>query len=198
MDYNLDTLGKRIYFCQNKIGGSGKLQKAASISQSQLNRLIKSRVDNPGINTLMSIANACGVSFIWLITGKDVEVKTDDSYIEISFYEENGRVPVLFDKKLLTEVLKVQPEQCSFVTMKGDSMSPVINNGDQVLIDRKAVTGDGVFLIRIDSELMVKRVQRIPGIGLEIISDNKSYKSYQLPPEKVEIIGRKIWVGGRG
>ena len=198
MELKLDTLGKRVQFCQGRVGGPSKLQKLTGISPSQLNRLIKDNVDNPGVNSLISIADVSGVSLIWLITGNDVEVKTDESYVSIAFYDEESKPPVLFDKTHLEQVLNVNPDHCSFVTMKGDSMSPTINSGDQLLIDHQSVTGDGVFLMKIEGELLVKRLQVIPGMGIDIISDNKKYKSYQLDASKIEVIGRKVWAGGRG
>lgn len=81
------------------------------------------------------------------------------------------------------------------ITADGDSMAPDINNGDLLLVDRSKteITGDAVYVIRIEQNLYVKRVQRIPG-GLRIISDNSDkYRPFDVTGEALKelaVIGR--------
>src|SRR5690606_5959894 len=75
--------------------------------------------------------------------------------------------------------------------------------------------GGGIYVLLIDGELVAKRVQKIPGGGLHIISDNKfaGYRDSTLIPEgdpakgeevqlvnkdtgrpvKIDAVGRIIW-----
>ncbi|HMO76874.1 MAG TPA: S24 family peptidase, partial [Sphingopyxis sp.] len=54
------------------------------------------------------------------------------------------------------------------------------------------------YVLRIDDELMVKRVARGPGPGrLSVISDNAQYPARDLPMEAVRLVGRVVWTGRR-
>ncbi|MBX9750288.1 MAG: hypothetical protein K5Q68_11950, partial [Roseococcus sp.] len=57
---------------------------------------------------------------------------------------------------------------------------------------------DGIYVIRTDGWLQVKRVAAHPVTGrITIISDNKEYYPpfADLPPEDVAVIGRVLWLG---
>ena len=59
------------------------------------------------------------------------------------------------------------------------------------------VTSDGIYFFRVESEGYVKRVQRIPGEGLRILSSNPAYESWTIKAEMdFEVLGRvlKSWV----
>lgn len=86
------------------------------------------------------------------------------------------------------------------VTGFGDSMQPMFNSGDPVLVDSgvTSVEFDSVYFFRVDGEGFIKRLQRIPGIGLRAISENKAYESWDIKPEMdFEVFGRVIraWAG---
>jgi hypothetical protein len=92
------------------------------------------------------------------------------------------------------------PGNLAIVTGFGDSMRPLYNPGDPLLVDRgvTSVEFDGVYFFRIGNEGFVKRLQRIPGVGLRAISENKAYESWDIKPEMdFEVFARvvKIWRG---
>lgn len=95
----------------------------------------------------------------------------------------------------------LHPSKLFLLTVAGDSMEPTLSQGDVVLVDRstKRVTNDGLYIVRLDGSLLVKRVQALPGGVLEITSDNPVYKPFTLRLEDegrdVAIIGRVMWVG---
>lgn len=85
------------------------------------------------------------------------------------------------------------------VTAFGDSMRPMFNPGDPLLVDTgvNAVLFDSVYFFRIDGEGFVKRLQRIPGEGLRVLSSNQSYDSWTIKADMdFEVLGRviKAWV----
>ncbi len=62
-------------------------------------------------------------------------------------------------------------------------------------------SGDGVYMFRFDSQLMVKRLQ-LTKTGLNVVSDNSTYKEWELTrnelaTEDFEIIGEVVWSGQR-
>ncbi|SHN66712.1 XRE family transcriptional regulator [Desulfovibrio litoralis] len=80
----------------------------------------------------------------------------------------------------------------------GDSMSPTLNDGDMVLINlkQKDVTTGHVYLIRIDDELMIKRLETKPG-KIILKSDNPDYEPIEINKDdesvNFEIHGRMVW-----
>ena len=87
----------------------------------------------------------------------------------------------------------------SIVFTRGDSMDPTIPDGATIAVDMsrtKPVDG-GIYVIRIDSRLWVKRVQWLPHGGLRVISDNPRYDSFDISPSDfkhtdVEICGQVV------
>ncbi|WP_244613181.1 S24 family peptidase [Modicisalibacter radicis] len=93
----------------------------------------------------------------------------------------------------LFEAEGVDPAQVVGVTARGDSMGDTIRDQEQVLVNRARRTPDGVFLLRMDGELRLKRVQRVAGGAWILISDNPAYEREMIKPEdlgNVEIIGQ--------
>ena len=81
------------------------------------------------------------------------------------------------------------------VTAFGDSMRPMCNPGDPLLVDTgvNAVLFDSVYFFRIDGEGFVKRLQRIPGEGLRVLSSNQAYDSWPIKSDMdFEVLGRVI------
>lgn len=105
-----------------------------------------------------------------------------------------------FDEGWLRK-LGVEPRNVSLIRVEGDSMQPVLNDGDDIMVDRGAAQHalrDGIHVIRIDGTLMVKRLSGAPGGRLSILSDNPAYPSWpDRDPAGVEIVGRVVWVGRR-
>jgi len=91
-----------------------------------------------------------------------------------------------------------EPGQLSAILVAGDSMEPLLRDGDEILVDRTPrPLRDGVHVVRVGDALMVKRVQTgVPGrIVLE--SQNPAYRPIELAPEEVEVVGRVVWKSGR-
>lgn len=90
------------------------------------------------------------------------------------------------------------PAMLSAIRVAGDSMEPLLRDGDEILVDRTPrPPRDGIHVVRIEDALLVKRVQTgVPGqIVLE--SENPAYRPILLRPGEVEVIGRVVWKSGR-
>lgn len=86
------------------------------------------------------------------------------------------------------------------VTGFGDSMKGMFNPGDPLLVDSgvKTVDFDAVYFFRVGEEGFVKRLQRIPGEGLRVLSENQKYESWTVRSDMdFEVFGRvlKAWQG---
>ncbi len=79
------------------------------------------------------------------------------------------------------------------VRVEGDSMFPTINHGDYVAVEfNSGYTADGLYLIRIEDAVFVKRLQQKFG-GLRVISDNRQYEDLlitEATAEDFSLIGR--------
>ena len=81
----------------------------------------------------------------------------------------------------------------------GDSMSPTLNDGDMIMVnlDDTTVRSGCIYLLRMEDELMVKRLENRPGGVLLIRSDNPDYEDLQMNKVEgdadVQIFGRMVW-----
>ncbi|KTE17435.1 helix-turn-helix transcriptional regulator [Sphingopyxis sp. H115] len=108
---------------------------------------------------------------------------------------------VAFDPRWLRE-LGADPRALSIIRVEGDSMAPTLDDGDDILVDGSDAAArlrDGIYVLRMDDVLMVKRVARAPGQGrISVISDNPHYRSWDdLPMGAVQLVGRVVWTGRR-
>lgn len=92
------------------------------------------------------------------------------------------------------------PSKLAVLTAFGQSMEPTLDDGDAVIVDRGVteIREDGVFVIALDGELYIKRVQRrLPDRAIIIKSDNPHYEPMVVENgdrHKLEILGRVVWV----
>lgn len=88
------------------------------------------------------------------------------------------------------------PARLSLLPAKGDSMLPLIHDGDIMLVDesdRHAGARGGVYVVRLDGALIVKRVSVRAGQAT-IASDNPAYLSTVRPAGEVKVVGRVVWL----
>lgn len=104
-----------------------------------------------------------------------------------------------FDAAWLRDICSARPENLSVIRVTGDSMAPTLSDSDDVLVDRSAAVRDGVYVLRRDDTLMVKRIALAPSSGtLTISSDNPAYPTWRdVPADGIEVIGRVVWSSRR-
>ncbi|MGJ8525745.1 hypothetical protein LMG33818_001492 [Halomonadaceae bacterium LMG 33818] len=81
------------------------------------------------------------------------------------------------------------------VRVLGDAMVSTLTNDDWVIIDcdDQNYAQAGVFLIWANGEFVLKRVQRMTGGEVYLISDNSMYQAEMFGAEevsKIEVVGR--------
>lgn len=88
--------------------------------------------------------------------------------------------------------------ELSAISVEGDSMEPLLRDGDDILVDRSPATfRDGVHVVRLGDTLMVKRVAAGAQGRFALISQNLAYPPIDVSAEEIEIIGRVVWKSGR-
>ena len=88
----------------------------------------------------------------------------------------------------------------AIVTGFGDSMPQVYSPGDPVLVDTGVTTcdHDGIYFFRIGEEGFIKRLQRIPGQGIRVLSQNPEYEAWTITPGMdFAVMGKvlRAWMG---
>ncbi len=114
-----------------------------------------------------------------------------------------GETPVAhlgFDELFLKQLCHARPSDLSIIRVRGDSMYPTLADGDDIMVDRSVAGSklqDGIYVLRRDDVLAVKRLAVHPGSRkLTISSDNKAYPTWpECDPADVEVIGRVVWAG---
>ncbi|WP_244185603.1 XRE family transcriptional regulator [Ectopseudomonas oleovorans] len=95
----------------------------------------------------------------------------------------------------------VQAEHAVAVTVRGNSMEPVLPDGATVAVNTidKTITDGKTYAINHAGQLRVKLLYRLPGGGLRIRSYNRDehpdeeYTPAQVQEQEISVIGRVFW-----
>lgn len=177
------NVGERISTLMKKRGLSqNKLAKAAQISQSGLSSIISGAV-SPKEVTIQAIANAldCSVSELMGETG-------------VSFIPLNHSIPIIGniacspqnEPDTNVDGYTSVPEgvRADFaLKCKGDSMLPMFNDGDLVLMRKQPEVENGqVAAVSINGETTLKHVYKTEN-GLLLFANNPKYEPIQTKTE---------------
>ena len=187
-------VGERIRQKMKLLGYSQvKLAKLAQISQSGISTIL-SGASNPSASTLQAIANALCCSVAELM-GEDV--------IQTIPLTKNA-VPIVGEIACGTPILASENVEgyadlpdgvhADFaLRCKGDSMSPLFEDGDLVLIRQQPEVEDGqIAAIGIDGEATLKHVYK-NGNGVLLCANNPKYAPITANPEEdVKIYGLAV------
>jgi len=116
--------------------------------------------------------------------------------------EELGKPYFAFDERWLKALTPSAPSNLSIVRVEGDSMAPTLNAGDDILVDlgdSGPRLRDGIYVLRTDEALVVKRLALNPvGRRVTVQSDNPAYPDWpDCSLDEIRPIGRVIWSGRR-
>ena len=111
---------------------------------------------------------------------------------------EHVKTMMNFSRSVL-EDLNVPPKSLACLYVSGDSMEPTIRAGELVVIDTSDTTfafDGGVYILRIDSTLLIKRLIRQSADEIEVVSDNKERFSFKISTKEIDgnyaIVGRVV------
>lgn len=160
----------------------------------------------------------------WLLNGQDtpqnrVNETPAITYNQLSlpFYDlqisiDGSKQACLVENKKLGQItsfstdyvrneLNVVPVNAFLMHARGDSMNPTIKDGAVLMINKDIEPLiDGIYVIRQDAALLVKRLHNLTSGKIKVISDNEIYQAYEvdksaLVADNVEILGRVVWAG---
>ena len=190
-----------------------RIEQAAGVSSQtelanllNLNRSAISRAKKRGTVPRAWVSRLCGMfdlDPVWLRHGVGeeehlcpiplVRAKLDaggGSYVVDSRMEEE----IAFRQPWLLQ--RGNPGEMVLMEVSGDSMEPLIKEGDMVLVDQsqKDLYAGGIYAVGVQETIMVKRVERHPR-RLILVSANPDYSPIHLQGDEIEalrIIGRVV------
>ncbi|SDO71622.1 Phage repressor protein C, contains Cro/C1-type HTH and peptisase s24 domains [Halomonas shengliensis] len=128
-------------------------------------------------------------------------------YREVEFAAGNGATQVIEnhgaqERFSLPRLARsgVSPENAALAVAKGDSMTPAIQDGATIGIDKGSRTiQDGqVYALDHDGMLRIKRLYRLPPGRMRVVSENTAEYPEEIyhtnDPEAPRILGRVFWV----
>jgi len=169
------------------------------------------------VANLVALARAGRVSVEWLATGAEAAQSAQAitravEHGDFVFMPRNrirfssGRDGILRSDQVVDSIafragwvkrrLNTESRDLILIEVVGDSMAPTVEDSDLILADlaEPRFRQDGIYLLRHDGGLTVKRIQRRPDGKFLVRSDNPKYEAMVVP--NVKIIGRVIWIGG--
>ena len=113
-----------------------------------------------------------------------------------------ARPQFAFDTAWLRGLTESPGERLTMIRVEGDSRSPTLNTGDDILVDHDDLGDglrDGIYVLRVDEALLVKRLAIHPfGGRVTVQSDNPNYPDWpDRGLDELSCIGRVIWAGRR-
>ncbi|MBA8737020.1 S24 family peptidase [Chromobacterium violaceum] len=105
-----------------------------------------------------------------------------------------------FRRYWVKNYLNASPRNLVVISVKGDSMSGVLEDRDTILVNTaERHPGEGLFVIRIGDDIFVKQLQRLPGGAVQVKSANPLYETFTVDLSRAsgefEVIGRVVWFG---
>lgn len=103
-----------------------------------------------------------------------------------------------FPRPWLRKISPSKIEALKLITISGDSMAPVLEHGDTVMLDTDQTrpSPPSIFILHDGLSLVAKRIELVPSTNpqlLRICSENQAYTNYQRTIDEVQIIGRVVW-----
>jgi len=183
---------------------------ASVLGISQMNFATMKKRNKIPFNELLDFCAKRSISINWLLYGQSPEslVEATNKYYMVKYFSDinasaGGGSDVEFEE---IEELEI-PEQFVFmlggekelknieaINVSGDSMEPTFSYNDIVFINRSKtdLNRGGIFTIRTEAGLFIKRVQKRIDGKVDVISDNSIYPTQTLDANELEVIGRVV------
>lgn len=180
--------GKGSKFDQDDEKGTVKLHSTLANSISEL------REDMPVYVSKHTSVDVNSFAFIPMYS-----IRNDH---EAKYYDyDKALCTMAFNRSWLENYLNAETLHLSMLMVKDDSMAGVLNDGDYVLINQaKKAGGDGLYVLRMSNNLLIKRTQLLPNKKLLVTSANSAYESFTIDlnvneHNDIEVVGKVEWFG---
>jgi len=177
---------------------------------SQMNFATMKKRDKIPFNELLDFCAKKAISINWLLYGQSPEslVEATNKFYMIKYLRDVNASAGGGSGEQYEEIESIEiPEHFVFmlggerelknieaINVSGDSMEPTFSYNDIVFINRSKtdINRGGIFTIRTDGGLFIKRVQKRVDGKIDVLSDNSIYPTQTLSPDEIEILGRVV------
>jgi SOS-response transcriptional repressor LexA len=202
-------LSERLQKLLSEVPNMSELARISGLNRRMLDRYRAGT--EPSLSAAVRLAKGLNVPLDALVYDVDViKQDVDDDMILLPLLSIHGgagpglmadQLEVIQNIPFSRQLLRrsgVRPEDVHAIRTRGDSMTPTIQDGQILLIDRsvRRVRQDAVYALSIDDDIRIKRVQRSFDGSLTLKSDNPAYEPELLSPadaETLRIEGRVFW-----
>jgi phage repressor protein C with HTH and peptisase S24 domain len=222
MDGELDTPGARLRWARQKAGfrTAKDAAKAARVGEVSFRAYEN---DQHGFSKhAIQLAKTFRVPVEWLLEGEgipsdltsnvDTLVSSRAEPVEIEMIRKVDITYAMGDGSVIEDYPEVEflpfslnflrqfargTTECLFLaTGYGDSMEPTLRRDDLVMIDTsqgRVTLQDQIWALAYAGVGMIKRVRRLSGGRVLILSDNPSVPPQEVDEEEVHIVGKVVW-----
>jgi len=154
------------------------------------------KIQNPGIEFIESILKALNVS------SKELMEETEDDDLEQLFaipiinVQAGAGNPLYAEEYIYINDI-IPSKHVSAIKVKGDSMEPVIKDGEYVIVDtssKDVINGKIYVIADADGGLLIRRIHKLKDNLFRLLPENELYKSQTVNPGDIRIIGKAIRV----
>lgn len=195
------------FWLEKKSLTQAALAERTGLAQNYISQIKTGVRGAPSIKALQQIAEGLGLSLLEFLSCKD------SSAPDIVFVERVKAVPraggglevdgehsglYSFHSSFIARKRGTR-ESMKIFQIAGDSMEPTLSDSDLIMVNlvETAVRSGYIYLVRMEEELMVKRLENRPGGILLLRSDNRNYADIAVPKgdESIDfrIFGRMVW-----
>lgn len=174
--------------------------KKCGISQGLMRKYLSGSI--PSVEKVAQLANALGVSFLWLALGEGTPEGQSAALAPapagmvnvpvMSVVASAGHGAAVLKEEVsehmtlsatLVRSLRLTPGETFIIYARGESMEPVIHGGEPLICskaERHIKAMDGIYAVRLEGDVLVKHIQRLPGGKVRIFSENSRYHSFEV------------------
>lgn len=157
----------------------------------------------------LSLAAKFGINPEWLSTGQGPMHSQSNAHIVMipkvwakacagaGSFDVNADIidELPFERSWL--IRKGNPKTIVAMEVIGDSMSPELEPGDNILVDQSQnqIMDNKIYVLGVEDTLQIKRVQTHPGLAI-LFSTNQRYLPVTLQGDELEtlrVVGRVLW-----
>jgi phage repressor protein C with HTH and peptisase S24 domain len=196
----------------------GDLAREIGVSDNAIYKWLSGR-GQPSVANLVALARASKVSIEWLATGHETPsgprvarriAPENDEFIYVARHQakigaggsalrsEQLVDYLAFKREWVRARLHTDSRNLLLIEALGDTMSPTLDDHELLLVDLEEphFRHDGIYVLRRENDLEVRRLQHRPDGTLNVICDNNAYPPSVVATDSIHIIGRVIWRGG--
>lgn len=177
---------------------------------SQVNFATMKKRNKIPFNELLDFCAIKSISINWLLYGQSPEslVEATNKFFMVRYFNDisasaGGGAETEHEENYGVEIPKEfvfmlggekELKNIEAINVTGDSMEPTFSYNDIIFINRNKtdLQRGGVFAIRTENGLFIKRVQKRIDAKVDIISDNQIYSMQTLNLAEIEVVGRVV------